>query len=277
MLNAQCKPLRGKTCLITGGAKRLGRASALAVAQAGADVAITFLDSRREAQHTVVDLASFGVRAFALHCDVTDESSVKSMMEEAGRELGRIDILINNAAQYATVDFGRLTVNQWDEMFATNTRGPFLVSREALQWMRRKRPGSKQVRPKRPGLPGSASKGWEPVKDVVEAKIINMGSLGGLRPWATHAHYCSSKAALHMLTKVMAKALAPEIAVNAIAPGMIDLGEKSAASFMKRMATQTPMRRNGRAYDVAAAVLFFATAPQFITGQILTVDGGLGL
>jgi 3-oxoacyl-[acyl-carrier protein] reductase/pteridine reductase len=104
-----------------------------------------------------------------------------------------------------------------------------------------------------------------------------MGSLGGLRPWATHAHYCASKAALHMLTKVMAKALAPEIAVNAVAPGMIDLGEKSAAPFMRRMARQTPMRRNGSEEEIAATVLFFATAPQFITGQILAVDGGLGL
>jgi 3-oxoacyl-[acyl-carrier protein] reductase/pteridine reductase len=113
--------------------------------------------------------------------------------------------------------------------------------------------------------------------DKIEAKIIHMGSLGGLRPWPTHAHYCSSKAALHMLTKVMAKALAPEIAVNAVAPGMIDLGGKSAAAFMRRMAKQTPMRRNGRDDEIAAAVLFFATAPQFITGQILAVDGGLGL
>lgn len=258
MLNPEYKPLRGKTCLITGGAKRLGRASALALAQAGADVAITFLNSAREAQHTVVDLASLGVRAFALRCDVTDEASVKSMMNEVGRELGRIDILVNNAADYATVDFERITLRQWDQMFATNTRGPFLVSREALKWMRRKRPQSKR----------SAKP---------QAKIIHMGSLGGLRPWATHAHYCSSKAALHMLTKVMAKALAPEIAVNAVAPGMIDLGEKSAASFMKRMAGQTPMQHNGRAEDVAAAVLFFAAAPQFITGQILAVDGGLGL
>lgn len=276
MLDAQYKPLQGKTCLITGGAKRLGRASALALAQAGADVAITFLNSRREAQHTVVDLASLGVRAFALHCDVTDESRVKSMMKEAGRELGRIDILINNAADYATVDFERLTVRQWDHMFATNTRGPFLVSREALPWMRRKRPGLKQKPSK-----GARSKSSERVEANLEAnleaKIINLGSLGGLRPWATHAHYCSSKAALHMLTKVMAKALAPEIAVNAVAPGMIDLGEKSAVAFMKRMATQTPMQRNGQADDVAAAVLFFATAPQFITGQILTVDGGLVL
>jgi NAD(P)-dependent dehydrogenase (short-subunit alcohol dehydrogenase family) len=254
-MQTSAKPLRGKTCLITGGARRLGRASALALAEAGADVAITFHNSAREARRTVVDISSLGVRAFALRCDVTDEASVKEMMREAGRELGRIDILVNNAANYETAEFERLTVRQWDAMFASNTRGPFLVSREALTWMRRRRPKSE----------------W------IEAKIINMGSLGGLRPWATHAHYCSSKAALHMLTKVMAKALAPEIAVNAVAPGMIDLGEKSAAGFMRRMAKLTPMQRNGRGEEIAAAVLFFATAPQFVTGQILAVDGGLGL
>ena len=255
MPTLQEKPLRGKTALITGAARRLGRASALALAEAGADVAITFRNSAREARETVVDLSAFGVRAFALRCDVTDEASVCAMMKEAGRELGRIDILVNNAGNYETVDFEKLTVKQWDAIFASNTRGPFLVAREALKWMRRKRPDTKRI----------------------EAKIINMGSLGGLRPWATHAHYCSSKAALHMLTKVMAKALAPEIAVNAVAPGMIDLGEKSAAVFMRRMAKQTPMQRNGRGQEIAEAVLFFATAPQFITGQILAVDGGLGL
>lgn len=107
--------------------------------------------------------------------------------------------------------------------------------------------------------------------------MINLGSLGGDQAWPTHAHYCSSKAALHMLTKVMTKALAPEIAVNCVAPGMIDLREKPASEFMKKMAKQTPMQRNGSAEDVAAAVMFFATAPHFITGQILFVDGGLGL
>lgn len=249
------KPLRGKTCLITGAARRLGRASALALAQAGADVAITFRNSANDARRTVVDLSGLGVRAFALRCDVTDEASVKAMIREAGRELGRIDILVNNAGNYETAEFERLTVRQWDAIFASNTRGPFLVSREALKWMRRRRPGANKI----------------------EARIINMGSLGGLRPWATHAHYCSSKAALHMLTKVMAKALAPEIAVNAVAPGMIDLGEKSAAAFMRRMTKITPMQRNGRGDEIASAVLFFATAPQFITGQILAVDGGLGL
>jgi NAD(P)-dependent dehydrogenase (short-subunit alcohol dehydrogenase family) len=244
------KPLQGKTALITGAARRLGRASSLALAGAGADVAITYLKSAGAARQTVKELTALGVRAFALRCDITDEASVKAMIKQAGRELGRIDILVNNAANYETAAFEQLTVKQWDAIFASNTRGPFLVSREAVKWMR--------------------GKGRQ-------SKIINMGSLGGLRPWPTHAHYCSSKAAVHMLTKVMAKALAPEIAVNAVAPGMIDLGEKAAAAFMRRMAKQTPMLRNGSGGEIAAAVLFFATAPQFITGQILAVDGGLGL
>jgi NAD(P)-dependent dehydrogenase (short-subunit alcohol dehydrogenase family) len=248
MRRTQDLPLLGKTVLITGGAKRLGRASALALAGAGADVAITFNHSAREAQHTVVDLAGIGVRSFALRCDITNEASVKAMLKEAVKELGGIDILVNNAANYETVNFEDITVKQWDAIFASNTRGPFLVSREALAPLRER-----------------------------QGRIINMGSLGGLVPWATHAHYCSSKAAVHMLTKVMAKALAPEIAVNAVAPGMIDLGEAAAKTFMRKMARVTPMRRNGTGEDVAAAVVFFATAPHFVTGQILAVDGGLGL
>jgi len=240
--------LKGKTVLITGAAKRLGRASALALAQAGADVAITFLKSAREAQHTVIDLGALGVRAVALRCDVTDPKSVRAAVTETVKELGGIDILINNAANYETVEFEKLTLEQWDAMFSSNTRGPFLVSREAVHSLRERR-----------------------------GKIINLGSLGGIRAWETHAHYCASKAALHMLTRVMAKTLAPEIAVNCVAPGMIDLHEKSAAEFMKKMARYAPMRRNGTAEDVAAAVLFFATAPHFVTGQVLVVDGGLSL
>jgi len=248
MLPLQEKPLKGKSCLITGGARRLGRASALALARAGADVAITFRNSARDAQHTVIDLSSFGVRAVALRCDVTDERSVRAAVKEVVRELGGLDVLVNNAANYETAAFEKLTLKQWDAIFASNARGPFLASREALKYLRQRK-----------------------------GKIINMGSLGGLQPWATHAHYCSSKAAVHMLTKVMAKALAPAIAVNCVAPGMIDLGEKSAAAFMRRMAKQTPMRRNGTDKEVAEAVLFFAEAPHFITGQILVVDGGLSL
>src|SRR5271165_3427265 len=242
------RPLSGRTMLVTGAAKRLGRAIALAGAKNGADVAITYHESARQARAVVAELARFGVDALAVRCDVTDDRSVRETVKEVASELGGIDVLVNNAANYETVEFEKISVAQWDAIFASNTRGPFLVSREALPYLRKRK-----------------------------GRIVNMGSLGGLRPWATHAHYCSSKAALHMLTKVMAKALAPEIAVNAVAPGMIELGEKSAASFMKKMAKQTPMRRNGSGDEIAEAVLFFATAPQFITGQILAVDGGLGL
>src|SRR6195256_3721655 len=240
--------LAGKIVLVTGAAKRLGRATALAAARSGADVAITYLESEREARKLVGELAELGSAALAVRCNVTDEMSVREMVREVSGELGGIDVLVNNAANYETAAFEKLTVAQWDAIFASNTRGPFLVSREALPYLRKRK-----------------------------GRIVNMGSLGGLRPWATHAHYCSSKAALHMLTKVMAKALAPEIAVNSVAPGMIDLGEKSAAAFMRQMAKQTPMRRNGSADEIAAAVMFFATAPHFVTGQILAVDGGLGL
>ena len=241
--------LSGKTVLVTGAAKRLGRAIALAAAENGADVAITYRQSEREARVVVRELARCGVDALAVRCDVADEVSVREMVKEVADVLGGIDVLVNNAANYETVEFEKLTVQQWDAMFASNTRGPFLVSREALPYLRKRR-----------------------------GRIVNMGSLGGLRPWATHAHYCSSKAALHMLTKVMAKALAPEVAVNAVTTGMIDLGEKSAAAFMRRMA-----RRSFRCGateprpTLRLPVIFFATAPSFITGQVLAVDGGIGL
>ncbi|MBI3476171.1 MAG: SDR family oxidoreductase [Acidobacteria bacterium] len=244
----QDKPLAKQVVLVTGAAKRLGRAIALAAADLGADVAITYRESEQEAESLVSRLAGKGVSAFAVRCDITDEISVREMIKEVGSELGGIDVLVNNAANYETAKFEKLTVAQWDAIFASNARGPFLVSREALPYLRKRR-----------------------------GRIVNLGSLGGLRPWATHAHYCSSKAAVHMLTKVMAKALAPEISVNAVAPGMIDLGEKAAAAFMRRMAKQTPMKRNGSGDEIADAVMFFATAPKFITGQILAVDGGLGL
>jgi 3-oxoacyl-[acyl-carrier protein] reductase/pteridine reductase len=245
---ATARPLSGKVALITGGAKRLGRAAALALAQAGSDIAITFLASEKEAQRTLKELQRAGIRAIAVRCDVADAKSVQTSVKEVTKKLGRLDILINNAGTYNTAMFDQLTLPQWDAIFATNVRGPFLMSQTAQPHLRR-------------------SKG----------RIINLGSLGGLRAWASHAHYCSSKAALHMLTKAMAKALAPEIAVNCVAPGMIDLGEESAAPFMSRMAKQTPMQRNGTGDDVATAILFFATAPTFITGQVLYVDGGLGL
>lgn len=239
-------PLAGKRALITGGAKRIGRALALTLAAAGADTAITYRGSADEAKQTVADLHELGVRAFAVACDVRDEGSVTSAVAQLVERLGGLDLLVNNAGAFETIALENISVEQWDAMFETNTRGPFLVAKAAHAALK-----------------------------ATEGRIVNIGSLGGIHPWATHAHYCTSKAALHMLSHTMAKAWAPEISVNCVAPGMIVTGKVDAA--YEHFAHKTPMQRNGRPEDVAAAVLFFATCPSFITGQLLAVDGGLGL
>jgi 3-oxoacyl-[acyl-carrier protein] reductase/pteridine reductase len=238
--------LGGKSALVTGGARRIGREIALALARAGADVAITYRKSQTEASETVRELEQLGIRALAVECDVRSEDSVRAAVGTVLNGFGRLDVLVNNAAVFASGALESISLDGWDVVFETNARGPFLVAREALAHLR-----------------------------VVEGRIVNIGSLGGTRAWAGHAHYCGSKAALHMLTQAMAKAFAPEVSVNCVAPGWIELEDPTEARA--RFAARTPMRRNGTADDVAQAVLFFAAGPKFVTGQILGVDGGLGL
>lgn len=239
--------LHGKSALVTGGARRIGRDIALVLARAGADVTITYRESASDAQNTVEEMQKLDRRAQCLPCNVRSESSVRDSVAATLAFHGRLDILVNNAAVYETVPLDQITVEQWDAIFEINTRGPFLFAREALAHLR-----------------------------STHGRIINLGSLGGLHPWPTHGHYCASKAALHMLTEVMAKSFAPEVVVNCVAPGWIDQndkGEEAAAQY----AARTPMRRNGTAADIAEAVLFFAANSSFVTGQILAVDGGLAL
>lgn len=242
--------LSGKVALITGAGKRIGRAIALALAEQGANIAITYLGSQPEAEQTVHDLTQRGaersIKALAMRADLRDPEDIRQAVAAVQERFGRIDVLVNNAGNFASERLEAISVEQWDSMFATNTRAPFLVAQAAYPHLR-----------------------------AAGGRIVNIGSLGGLHPWATHGHYCTSKAALHMLSQTMAKAWAPEISVNCVAPGMIVQGEVSEA--YQHFAEKTPMRRNGTAEDVAAAVVFFATGPHFITGQILTVDGGLGL
>jgi NAD(P)-dependent dehydrogenase (short-subunit alcohol dehydrogenase family) len=240
--------LRGKSVLITGAARRIGLVMAQAFADAGADVAITYNTSQPEAERALADLKSRTQRALALPCDVRDPLCVTETVKKVVAEFGGLDVLVNNAAVYETVKFEEITGEQWDRMFNTNTRGPFLVTQAAAPALRK-------------------SKG----------RVINIGSLGGLRPWATHAHYCASKAALNMLTETMAKALAPEIAVNCVAPGMINPDNSPLDDFGKRIAERTPMKRAGTSAEVAEVVLFLSTASHFLTGQVIAVDGGLSL
>lgn len=240
------RPLSGRRALVTGGAKRIGGTIALALATAGADVALTYLNSPSQAEQTLADIRSAGVRAFAVQADLTRPEEIRQSADAVVAEFGGLDLLVNNAGMFESVVMEEISAAQWDRMFAINTRAPFLMA-QALQ------PSLKRTK----------------------GRIINLGSLGGLHAWATHAHYCTSKAALHMLSQTMAKAWAPEVSVNCVAPGMIVQGE--VGEMYQHFADRTPMQRNGTAQDVAAAVLFFATAPHFITGQLLTIDGGLGL
>ncbi len=232
--------------MVTGAAKRIGRAIALALAERGANVAITYLNSQPDAEDTVRALAAFDVDAVAVRCDLRNPEDIREAVAAIAAEFGQIDLLVNNAGIFESDALESIPVERWDEMFATNTRAPFLVAQAAYPHLK-----------------------------MAQGRIVNIGSLGGTHAWPTHAHYCTSKAALHMLSQTMAKAWAPEISVNCVAPGMIVQGEVGAA--YEHFAEKTPMKKNGTAEDVAAAVVFFATGPHFITGQLLGVDGGLGL
>lgn len=239
--------LSGKSALVTGGARRIGRQIALSLARAGADVVVTYQSSEADAGDTVRMAEDMGRRALAISCDVRSEDSVRHAVASAVAFLGHLDLLINNAAVFESASLETMTVAQWDSMFQTNARGPFLVSREALAHLRAR-----------------------------NGRIIHLGSLGGMRAWPDHVHYCASKAALHMLTQAMAKAFAPQVTVNCVAPGWIEMDD-DASPAAARIAAKAPLGRNGSAEEVAEAVLFFAAGPGFITGQILAVDGGLGL
>src|SRR5271155_690329 len=212
--------LQDHVALVTGAAKRIGKVLALALAESGANVAITYRDSEAEAARTVAELRDLGVEASAFQCDVRSPESIRQAVAAVAEVFGRIDLLVNNAGIFETAALESITVPQWDAMFETNTRGPFLVSQAAYPHLK-----------------------------AAHGRIINIGSLGGIHPWPTHGHYCTSKAALHMLTATMSKAFAPEISVNCVAPGMIvtngdGMGGEISAEY-EHFARKTPMRRNG--------------------------------
>jgi 3-oxoacyl-[acyl-carrier protein] reductase/pteridine reductase len=243
-------PLQHKRALVTGGARRIGRTIALTLAQAGASVAITYRNSVAEAESTLREIANAneaaGGEAIAIRCDLRDPENIREAVSEVVSDLGGLDYLINNAGAFESAALESITPQQWDALFEINTRAPLLMAQAA-----------------------------HPHLKSAHGRIVNIGSLGGLKPWATHGHYSSSKAALHMLSQTMAKAWAPEISVNCVAPGMVVIGEVDQA--YRHFAEKTPMRANATPDDVAAAVMFFLTGPHFITGQLLAVDGGLGL
>ncbi len=242
----QVKELAGKTALVTGGAVRVGRAIALELARAGADVAVGYHRSAAAARATARDIEALGVRAVALRADVGRPAEARRLVAEAARRLGRLDVLVNNAALFFRTPLATTTPAQFDRLMAVNLRGAFFCSQAAARVMRRQGRG----------------------------RIINIADVGAARAWPGYIPYGISKAGVVMLTKGLATALAPRIQVNAVGPGMVLLPRGFPRESGKHLAARIPMGRSGAPEDVAAAVRFFATCPGYITGQVLFVDGG---
>jgi NAD(P)-dependent dehydrogenase (short-subunit alcohol dehydrogenase family) len=236
------KPLDGQVALVTGAAKRIGRSIALRLAAEGAAIAVNYRGSKQEAEAVVGEIQASGAKAVALHADVSTRTEVKELFAGVEREFGRLDILVNNAGAFFAAKFEELTDEQWDGILDTNLKSQFLCAQAAAPIMKRQGRG----------------------------RIINLSSLGGMIPWPSYTHYCVSKAGSIMLTRCLARALAPEILVNSVAPGTIQFpGEPPDQEYIRRV----PLHRTGTGEDIAGAAAYLATA-DFVTGQVIVVDGG---
>lgn len=233
--------------LVTGGAVRIGRAIALRLGDAGYDVAVHFRSSRQEAEDVVEALRSRESprsRAVALQADLSRPDEIRSLFRAVGNQLGGLELLVNNAAIFPRARPRDVTLAEWDDVFAVNARAPFLCAREAA------------------GLMGEAG-----------GSIVNLADVAAFEAWPAYAPYAASKAALVSLTRSLAVAWAPEIRVNAVAPGPVLLPEGSSEEERRRAIESTALGRTGRPEDVAEAALYLARA-DFVTGEVIRVDGG---
>lgn len=238
--------LNGRVALVTGAAKRLGRAIALYLAREGADVVVHFHHSAREAQKVVSEITDLGRRAISLSADLAKKTDIDKLFADTAKEFGRLDILVNNASNFLQADFASITEEVWDAVLDVNLKAPFFCSQASAPLLRKN-----------------------------NGVIINLSDVAGFLGWTGYIPHSVSKAGVSMLTRVLAKALAPEIRVNAIAPGTITMPDdppELAAGFIKR----APLQRTGTTEDVTAAISFLINSP-FITGEVLVLDGGRSL
>jgi len=233
--------LQGRVILVTGAAKRIGRGIALRLAREGARVAIHYSTSEAEARATAAECGNAPV----FRANLERVAEIEALFSDVQRHFGHIDGLVNNAARFTGKDPLEITEADWDFIHSVNLKATFFCCQQAARHMLANQGG----------------------------KIVNISSLGGLRAWPDHAHYCASKAGVIHLTRALAQAWAPKITVNSVAPGVIPFGEPD--ERVKHLIAKTPAGRAGTADEIADAVVFFLTSSDFMTGQVLAVDGGL--
>jgi len=237
--------LEGAAALVTGAGKRIGQAIAIGLAQSGCDVAIHYHGSGEGAEETARAVRAAGRRAELLQADLADAAAAHGLADKAARALKRLDIVVNSAAIMVREPVETVTPESWDATFDLNLRAMFFVSQGAIPHLRR-----------------------------ANGKIVNLADIAGMEPWPAYVPHCVSKAGVIMLTKGLARALAPDIAVNAVAPGAVLLPEEWDEAARDHIRKTTPLERLGSPDDVVAAVRFLLAGTDYVTGTVLVVDGG---
>ena len=236
--------LGGRVALVTGGARRVGAAIARALAAKGMQIAVHYGSSSNEAEQVVKELRGAGVKAEAFGADLRKVDEAKGLADRVAKHFGALDVVVNSAANMLEGAVESVTPEQWEETFSLNLRAPFFVTQGAVAHLRK-----------------------------TKGKVVNIADLAGLEPWPRYVAHCTSKAGVIMLTKSLARALAPDITVNAVAPGAVLLPDDWDAAARKHFAETTPLQRLGSAEDVAGAVIYLLEA-DYVTGEVLVVDGG---
>jgi len=257
--------IRNRVALVTGGAHRVGKSIALALAAAGAHTVITYLHAADEAEHTRREIEAHAVQALALQLDQREPAQIAALLDAVREHFGRLDILVNSAAIMERKTIFDITPEDWDRTLDTNLRGPFLLAQAAARLMLENKPGA---------APFTDSKlhGVEASQDAAGC-IVNISDLAALRPWPSYIAHSVSKAGLVALTRALAAALAPSIRVNAVAPGTVLKPPGWSDERWTQLSRSVPLGRSGTPGDVAQAVLYLARS-DFITGQLLVLDGG---
>ena len=240
------RPLRNQVALVTGAGRRIGRVIAFTLARAGAGVVVHYNESKAGALATAKEIESLGGGAMVARADVSRPKQVAAMFRRVDKRFGRLDLLVNNAGIFFPASWDRLREEDWDRILGTNLKGAFFCCQAAARLMQRQGRG----------------------------RIVIISSLGGLQSWPEYIHYCASKAGAISLTRSLAKALAPHIQVNSVAPGTILFPGEARDARTRKLLRAIPLKKAGRPEDIAEMVLYLATRSDFITGQVFAVDGG---